>query len=126
MLISEYAVNRMGDAVADLAAAAGLPNLKANPVVPSDQAAALKATWPMLPCYPASGRTKLAAGWLIEQCGWKGRRLGAAGVHAEHALVLVNHGGASGGDLLALAEAIRTDVQARFGVELEMEPRVLR
>ena len=97
-----------------------------NPVVPSDQAAALKATWPMLPCYPASGRTKLAAGWLIEQCGWKGRRLGAAGVHAEHALVLVNRGGASGGDLLALADAIRTDVQARFGVDLEMEPRVLR
>ena len=70
--------------------------------------------------------TKLAAGWLIEQCGWKGRRIGAAGVHAEHALVLVNHGGAGGAELLALADAIRADVRARFGVELEMEPRVLR
>ena len=97
-----------------------------NPVVTAAQAAALKVAWPSLPCYPAATGTKLAAGWLIEQCGWKGRRHGAAGVHGEHALVLVNHGGASGGDILALAEAIRADVQVRFGVELEMEPRVLR
>lgn len=98
-----------------------------NPVVPATQAAALAAAWQGLPSYPAaSGMTKLAAGWLIEQCGWKGGRLGAAGVHADHALVLVNHGGASGAELLALADAIRADVHARFGVELEMEPRILR
>lgn len=98
-----------------------------NPVVPSAQALALKSIWPSMPSYPAaSGMTKLAAGWLIEQCGWKGRRIGAAGVHAEHALVLVNHGGASGAELLALADTIRADVRAQFGVELEMEPRVLR
>jgi UDP-N-acetylmuramate dehydrogenase len=59
---------------------------------------------------------------MIDRCGWKGRALGAAGVHERQALVLVNRGGASGADVLALARAIQRDVQARFGVELEAEP----
>lgn len=98
-----------------------------NPLVSLAQAQALRDRHAGLPVYPAGeGRAKLAAGWLIEQCGWKGRRAGAAGVHAAHALVLVNHGGASGADILALAGAIAADVAVRFGVELDMEPRVLR
>lgn len=97
-----------------------------NPIVPRAQAEALRARWPALPGYPQTGDTeKLAAGWLIEQAGWKGQRLGPAGVHAEQALVLVNHGGARGADVLALARRIQGDVMARFGVELEMEPQVL-
>ena len=68
------------------------------------------------------GRYKLAAGWLIEQCGWKGRQLGAAAVHDRQALVLVNRGGATARDILALAAAIQTDVVNRYGVELEREP----
>jgi len=71
------------------------------------------------------GVVKLAAGWLIERAGWKGRRLGPVGMHERQALVLVNHGGASAEDVLQLAEAVREDVRARFGVDLEREPVLL-
>jgi len=98
-----------------------------NPLLPADQALRLKIGHPGLPVYPAAaGLSKLAAGWLIEHCGWKGYRDGDAAVHQQHALVLVNHGHASGRQILALAQRIQADVQARFGVELEIEPRVLR
>jgi UDP-N-acetylmuramate dehydrogenase len=71
------------------------------------------------------GSVKLSAAWMIEQCGWKGYRDGDAGVHAAHALVLVNHGRATGAQILALAERIRTSVRERFGVDLEREPAVV-
>lgn len=94
-----------------------------NPVVEADLCAALLAKYPAMPHYPQpDGRMKLAAGWLIEQCGWKGRSLGPVGCHAAQALVLVNLGGASGADVLRLAARIQDDVRARFGVELEPEP----
>jgi UDP-N-acetylmuramate dehydrogenase len=97
-----------------------------NPLVSTSQAERLKTEHPQLPVYPAApGLSKLAAGWLIEHCGWKGLRDGEAGVHQQHALVLVNHGHASGREILALARRIQADVQARFGVGLEIEPRVL-
>jgi len=94
-----------------------------NPVIDAGQCAALLAAHPALPHHPQpDGREKLSAGWLIEQCGWKGRRLGPAGCHAQHALILVNHGGATGADILRLAANIQNDVLGRFGVELEPEP----
>ncbi|NHZ63878.1 UDP-N-acetylmuramate dehydrogenase [Massilia genomosp. 1] len=94
-----------------------------NPVVSSEQCAALLAVHPALVHHKqADGSEKLAAGWLIDQCGWKGRSLGAAGVYEKQALVLVNRGGASGAEVLALARAIQADVLARFGVALETEP----
>jgi UDP-N-acetylmuramate dehydrogenase len=94
-----------------------------NPVVDADHFARLAARWPALPNYPQpDGRYKLAAGWLIDQCGWKGRRLGPVGCYAHQALVLVNHGGACGADLLRLVDAVRGDVENRFGVRLEVEP----
>lgn len=97
-----------------------------NPVVSAQTHAALAAAHPGLVAYPqADGRMKLAAGWLIDQCGWKGRNLGAAGVHARQALVLVNRGGATANDILQLARAIQADVQTRFGVALEPEPVVV-
>jgi UDP-N-acetylmuramate dehydrogenase len=75
-----------------------------------------------MPSYPqADGRVKLA-GWLIEQAGWKGRRLGPVGCYEKQALVLVNHAGATGADVIATSAAVRADVRARFGVELEPEP----
>ena len=68
------------------------------------------------------GRVKLAAGWLIDRCGWKGRAMGAAAVHERQALVLVNRGGASGAEVLALAGRSSAMCSERFGVELEAEP----
>jgi len=94
-----------------------------NPVVTGEQCAALLARFPQLVHHAqADGSEKLAAGWLIDQCGWKGRGIGAAGVYPKQALVLVNKGGASGEDVLALARAIQADVLEKFGVALEPEP----
>ncbi len=96
-----------------------------NPVVSAAKRDELLARHPALVSYPqADGRCKLAAGWLIDQCGWKGKSLGAAGVHDRQALVLVNRGGATGAEVLALARRIVEDVQQRFGVTLEPEPIV--
>jgi len=97
-----------------------------NPIVPAEQAAALLASHPALPHYPqADGSVKLAAGWLIEQAGLKGYRDGDAGVHDRQALVLVNHGHASGSQMRALAEHVGSTVLQRYGVQLEAEPIVL-
>jgi UDP-N-acetylmuramate dehydrogenase len=97
-----------------------------NPLVPAAQAERLRAEHPQLPCWPASqGATKLSAAWLIEASGFKGVREGDAGISNRHALVLVNHGHASGTQLWALAQRVRDGVQARFGVTLEPEPRII-
>ncbi len=101
-----------------------------NPIVPAAQADALLAAHPRLPCFAAGmpgmpGMRKLSAAWLIDAAGWKGHRDGDAGVAPGHALVLVNHGAASGAGVLALARRITASVQARFGVALEPEPRIV-
>ena len=97
-----------------------------NPVVTQQRAAQLQAASEGLPAYPAgAGLAKLSAAWLIERCGWKGHREGDAGIAAQHALVLVNHGRASGAELLALARRVAASVEERFGVRLEPEPRIV-
>ena len=97
-----------------------------NPVVATALADRLKADYPSMPLYPAGeGQAKLAAGWLIDQCGLKGYAIGQAAVHQEQALVLVNRGGARAADLLALAAHVRDTVAARFGVTLEHEVRFM-
>jgi len=97
-----------------------------NPVVPAALREALLAQHPQLVSYAQpDGSFKLAAGWLIDQCGWKGKTLGQAGVYEKQALVLVNHGGAAGADVLRLAQAIQADVQKRFSVFLEPEPIIV-
>lgn len=94
-----------------------------NPVVDPLACARLLASNPDLPHYPqADGLIKLAAGWLIEKSGWKGRDLGPVGCYERQALVLVNRGGATGADVERIAAAIQADVQSRFGVLLEPEP----
>lgn len=94
-----------------------------NPVISAHQAEALKSNFPAMVSYAQpDGQVKLAAGWLIEQAGWKGYRDGDAGVHELQALVLVNHGHASGSQIYALAQRIQADILQRFGVVLEMEP----
>ena len=94
-----------------------------NPIVSAEQAAALKTAHPGLPTYPQpDGRVKLAAGWLIEQAGWKGKALGPVGMYEKQALVLVNLGGATGNDVKRTMAAVQADVLARFGVSLTPEP----
>lgn len=98
-----------------------------NPIVPATLAQALQAAHPRLPVFPGDGdgTRKLSAAWLIDACGWKGAREGDAGVSPAHALVLVNHGAATGLQLLELARRIAASVQERFGVALEPEPRIV-
>ena len=95
-----------------------------NPIVTAAVYGDLKSAHPGLVAYRQEDGDayKLAAGWLIDQAGWKGRRVGNVGVHHRQALVLVNYGGANADDIISLANAIRADVQARFGVALEQEP----
>lgn len=94
-----------------------------NPRIPTDQAEALQMEHKGLPVHPGDdGQARISAAWMIEQCGWKGYREGDAGVSAQHALVLVNHGTAHGREILALSRRIADSVLERFGVELEREP----
>lgn len=96
-----------------------------NPVVSQSHYEQLKRDYPQMVSYPQLEGVKLAAGWLIDQSGWKGKRVGAVGTYDKQALVLVNHGGASGTDVLHVAEQIQQDVLKKFGVALEMEPSVV-
>ena len=98
-----------------------------NPIVPAGQALALADAHPRLPVFGGGddATRKLSAAWLIDACGWKGHRDGDAGVAASHALVLVNHGAASGRQLFDLARRIAGSVHERFGIALEPEPRVV-
>lgn len=97
-----------------------------NPVVAADRHTALRNQAPDIAAFPMSdGTVKLSAAWLIEQCGWKGKRVGNVGVYEKQALILVNHGGATGAEVMALAAAIRKSVQDRFDISLEIEPTVL-
>ncbi len=94
-----------------------------NPIVSVDVYERLKAAYPDMVAYPDPAGFKLAAGWLIDRCGWKGRRLGDVGVHDRQALVLVNLGSGDRAQLEQLAAAIQSDVLETYGVALEPEPR---
>jgi UDP-N-acetylmuramate dehydrogenase len=97
-----------------------------NPVVSPEQCRDIIARDPHIVHYPlADGHFKLAAGWLIDACGWKGKSVGRAGVYEKQALVLVNRGGATGAEVLTLARAIQESVYGRFGIRLEPEPVVV-
>jgi UDP-N-acetylmuramate dehydrogenase len=97
-----------------------------NPVLNRDESQALLARFPELPAWPLDDETiKLSAAWMIEHCGLKGHRTGGAGISERHALVIVNHGSATGAEILQLAGHIQTTVQNRFGVMLESEPRII-
>jgi UDP-N-acetylmuramate dehydrogenase len=97
-----------------------------NPVVRDKKAAELLKDYPRMPQYrEKKGGYKIAAGWLIEQCGWKGKRIADAGVFEKQALVLVNHGNASGAEIEHLAEAIEYSVLEKFGIKLTREVEIL-
>jgi len=97
-----------------------------NPVISNSFADTLKSKYPDMPIFrDPSGDIKLPAGWLIEKCGWKGKRSGDAGVHDKQALVIVNYGNATGIELLRLSEEIQKSVSDRFGIDLEREVEVI-
>ncbi len=97
-----------------------------NPVVPRSRYEEIAARHGEIPHYDVSPwEVKIPAGWMIERCGWKGRSLGRAGVHPGHALVLVNLGGATGGEIMDLARAIARDVLDSFGIEIHPEVNVV-
>lgn len=96
-----------------------------NPVILNEQFDKIKEVHPTIVSFPATeGYTKLAAGWLIEQCGWKGKRIGDAGVHKDQALVLVNYGNATGKEIYELSTQVINSVKEKFGVELEREVNI--
>ena len=97
-----------------------------NPIVSHAKWEALHSEYPKMPHYEVdASHVKVPAGWLIEQCGWKGRKMGPAGVYAQQALVLVNLGGATGHDILRLCLKIQADVYERFGIHLAPEVNII-
>lgn len=97
-----------------------------NPVIPKNLFSQLQSRFPEIPHYPApDDQVKLAAGWLIEQAGYKGKRFGEVGVHEQQALVLVNYGNAKGDEVVALAQKIQQTVLTQFGISLEMEVNIV-
>lgn len=97
-----------------------------NPVVPTEQYNKLKEQFPDMPCYVVSdNEVKVPAGWLIEQCGWKGKSVGKVAVHGSQALVLINKGGANGLDIINLSDSIRASVRDKFGIDLTPEVNII-
>lgn len=124
--VSEAVVRLRRRKLPDPARAGNAGSFFKNPRVGPKQAEELAGAYPQLPCWPADdGETKLSAAWMIEHCGLKGLRIGAAAVSEQHALVLVNLGSASGRDVMNLAAAVQDIVSDRFGVWLEPEPKVV-
>lgn len=132
--ISEPTARQLRDIIIDIRNAK-LPDPKTegnagsffmNAVVPRSKYKEIAAMYPGMPHYTVDeDHEKIPAGWMIDVCGWKGRTLGRAGVHDKQALVLVNRGGATGNDIVALCEEIRRDVRDKFGIEIHPEVNIV-
>lgn len=130
MGVSEMSIKAISDAVIHIRQSK-LPNpaeignagsFFKNPEIPNTQFEVLKAQFPTIPSYPVNETTtKVPAGWLIEQAGWKGQRFGNVGVHAKQALVLVNYGGGKGEEIKDLSQKIQASVKEKFGIQLSAE-----
>ncbi len=95
-----------------------------NPIIEKEQFEKILDQHPHMPSYPAGEKVKLAAGWLIDQCGWKGKRVGDTGTHKHQALVIVNHGNATGDDILSVSKQIQLDVKSKFDIDLQPEVNI--
>jgi len=96
-----------------------------NPVISREKFESLRSIHSDIPSYPSGNKVKIPAAWLIDQCGFKGKRSGDAGVHEQHALILVNYGKATGREVIGLASTIQKEVRGRFGVSLEPEVNII-
>ena len=97
-----------------------------NPIISTTQFTELQQSHPNIVGYPSDNKnTKVSAGWLIDQCGWKGYREKDAGVHKNQALVLVNYGNASGGEIISLSQKIQSSVNDKFGVQIHPEVNII-
>ncbi|MBR1525632.1 MAG: UDP-N-acetylmuramate dehydrogenase [Prevotella sp.] len=114
------------DKLPDTAVEGNAGSFFVNPVVSADKFRQLQEQWSDIPYYIISPESvKIPAGWLIEQCGWKGKTVGRAGVHARQALVLVNRGGATGNEILSLCNTICADVERKFGITIKPEVNIV-
>jgi UDP-N-acetylmuramate dehydrogenase len=124
--ISQAVINIRSSKLPDPAVIGNAGSFFKNPEINNEQFVKLKTEFSGLVGYDLhNGKTKLAAGWLIEQCGWKGYRKGDAGCHAKQALVLVNYGNASGDEIFSLSQQIINSVHEKFGVLLQREVNIL-
>ncbi|MEO5645597.1 MAG: UDP-N-acetylmuramate dehydrogenase [Bacteroidia bacterium] len=123
--ISQAVINIRSSKLPDPAKIGNAGSFFKNPVVSAEKHAQLKNEFPALVSYPSGNEFKLAAGWMIEQCEWKGKRFGDAGVHKDQALVLVNYGNAKGYEIYDLSTRVLESVNEKFGVMLEREVNVL-
>lgn len=124
--ISDAVINIRMSKLPDPAKIGNAGSFFKNPIIPHEQFRILKIKFPGIIGYTnVDGSVKLAAGWLIEKCGWKGFRRGDAGCHANQALVLVNYGNATGGEIVRLSEEIVDSVRSTFGLLLEKEVNII-
>lgn len=123
--VSQAVINIRRSKLPDPAVIGNAGSFFKNPEIPKDVFESLKSRFPDVVAYPTLHGMKVAAGWLIEQTGWKGKRIGETGVHKNQALVLVNYGEAKGAEVLNLASAIQQDVLNKFGIVLEMEVNII-